>query len=382
MVEDGWLAPTTLSFLFVSGVFVLAGCLHPQEFWCLPMGIIYYVTIPSMYLFLIIYAVFNLHVVSWGTREVPKKKSLEELEAEKKAAEEEAKKPPPKKKGIMGWFQKDRWLQYSMSNMFNGKQGLKGNLDEISRRLDGVERALRREGYEMPRIDLEEEERKKKEEEEIAMKKKREEEEQSKMRRQHTVRIVEPNEWIQDEDLGHGPRRALPRRETKFWIAMIEKYLKPLIKDKEKEEAVGRGLKELRNQMVFSFLMINGLWVVTVFLMQENQDKIYIEWPWGAKGPSVSYSENLGQITLVYDYLQLEPIGLVFLLFFAIVLLIQLIGMLIHRVMTLAHILATTEVRGAWRKRKGYDEKADLQKNGVNIIKDMQRQFKVNVIAK
>ncbi len=34
------------------------------------MGIIYYVTIPSMYLFLIIYAVFNLNVVSWGTREV------------------------------------------------------------------------------------------------------------------------------------------------------------------------------------------------------------------------------------------------------------------------------------------------------------------------
>ncbi len=34
------------------------------------MGVIYYVTIPSMYLFLIIYAVFNLNVVSWGTREV------------------------------------------------------------------------------------------------------------------------------------------------------------------------------------------------------------------------------------------------------------------------------------------------------------------------
>ncbi len=33
ITEDGWLAPTSLSFLFVAGTFVLAGCLHPQEFW-------------------------------------------------------------------------------------------------------------------------------------------------------------------------------------------------------------------------------------------------------------------------------------------------------------------------------------------------------------
>ena len=49
--------------------FIFAAVLHPQEFWCLPNGIIYYITIPSMYLFLMIYSVFNLNVVSWGTRE-------------------------------------------------------------------------------------------------------------------------------------------------------------------------------------------------------------------------------------------------------------------------------------------------------------------------
>ena len=32
-IEDGWLAPTTLMFLFVTSVFVLAAFLHPQEFW-------------------------------------------------------------------------------------------------------------------------------------------------------------------------------------------------------------------------------------------------------------------------------------------------------------------------------------------------------------
>ena len=34
---------------------------------------------------------------------------------------------------------------------------------------------------------------------------------------------------------------------------------------------------------------------------------------------------------LQYEYLQLEPIGLIFVLFFAVVLLIQIIGMLLHR---------------------------------------------------
>jgi chitin synthase len=72
MGEDGLLAPTSLSLIFVAGSFVLAGILHPQEFKCLPMGVIYYITIPSMYLLLMIYSIFNLNNVSWGTREVPK----------------------------------------------------------------------------------------------------------------------------------------------------------------------------------------------------------------------------------------------------------------------------------------------------------------------
>ena len=56
------------------------------------MGLVYYITIPSMYLFLVIYSFFNLNVVSWGTREVAEKKSKEQMEAEQKEAEEAAKK--------------------------------------------------------------------------------------------------------------------------------------------------------------------------------------------------------------------------------------------------------------------------------------------------
>lgn len=60
VTEDGPLAPSSLSIFLVGGSFILAAVLHPQEFWCLPHGIIYYITIPAMYLLLVIYSIFNL----------------------------------------------------------------------------------------------------------------------------------------------------------------------------------------------------------------------------------------------------------------------------------------------------------------------------------
>ena len=71
---------------------------------------------------------------------------------------------------------------------------------------------------------------------------------------------------------------SLPPREVQFWYDLIERYLKPLEKDKEKEKLVTLGLKELRNQMVFSFLMINSIWVIMIFLMQDNKDILGIRY--------------------------------------------------------------------------------------------------------
>ena len=56
----------------LSGVFVVCGLLHPREFLDLIPGLLYYITIPSGYLLLIIYSMFNMNIVSWGTRETTK----------------------------------------------------------------------------------------------------------------------------------------------------------------------------------------------------------------------------------------------------------------------------------------------------------------------
>lgn len=68
--NDGFLAPSSLFLFCVAMEMVIAAIMHPKEFYCLKYGVVYYITIPSMYMLLIIYSVFNMNNVSWGTREV------------------------------------------------------------------------------------------------------------------------------------------------------------------------------------------------------------------------------------------------------------------------------------------------------------------------
>lgn len=64
------LNPSLFFLAFIASSFVLAGIIHPYEFFCLLHGILYFVCIPAGYLILMIYSLSNMHVVSWGTREV------------------------------------------------------------------------------------------------------------------------------------------------------------------------------------------------------------------------------------------------------------------------------------------------------------------------
>lgn len=71
VIDDGILSPSSLFFCTVALQIVITGIMHPQEVKALLFGIVYYITIPSMYMLLVIYSLFNLNDVSWGTRENP-----------------------------------------------------------------------------------------------------------------------------------------------------------------------------------------------------------------------------------------------------------------------------------------------------------------------
>ena len=121
----------------------------------------------------------------------------------------------------------------------------------------------------------------------------------------------------------------------------------------EEKKKISEGLKDLRNQMVMSFLILNSIWVVTIFLLQQNKDTLFIKWPYGPKDLSIEFDRKLNsnsaskvdEITISYTYLELEPLGVVFMAFFAVVMLIQVIGMILHRIMTLGHIVSSTQLR-------------------------------------
>ena len=71
----------------------------------------------------------------------------------------------------------------------------------------------------------------------------------------------------------------LDAKENLFWEEIIRVYLMPEKKKTEEEASdVQQKLLELRNQMVFSFLMINSIWIVTMFLMQQYKDVLGIKW--------------------------------------------------------------------------------------------------------
>lgn len=72
-------------------------------------------------------------------------------------------------------------------------------------------------------------------------------------------------------------------------------------------------------------------------------------------------------MTITQEYLQLEPIGLVFVFFFALILIIQFVAMLFHRFGTISHILASTELTccnkkvGRTREGKGEGTKGGVE---------------------
>ena len=106
---------------------------------------------------------------------------------------------------------------------------------------------------------------------------------------------------------------------------------------------IAADLIELRNKSVFFFIMFNALFILIVFLLQLNKDALNVEWPLGIK-TNITYIEETSEVLITNEPLRLEPIGLVFVFFFGLILIIQFVAMLFHRFGTLSHILASTEL--------------------------------------
>lgn len=75
VVQDGPLSPTAIFLILLISQMFITALMHPAEMYCLIYSIIYFITVPSMYVLLIIYSISNLNDITWGTREVKTKKT-------------------------------------------------------------------------------------------------------------------------------------------------------------------------------------------------------------------------------------------------------------------------------------------------------------------
>uniref|UniRef100_A0A669DQ78 chitin synthase n=1 Tax=Oreochromis niloticus TaxID=8128 RepID=A0A669DQ78_ORENI len=115
-------------------------------------------------------------------------------------------------------------------------------------------------------------------------------------------------------------QRHFPTEEKKFWEELQKKYLEPLPDDKEKQKKMANELRELRNKVNFVFFMLNAFWLVATFILQLFSDTLSIKIP----------KLNI-QFQKTGDDIQIDPIAFMFILGFAVSVVIQFLAMLYHR---------------------------------------------------
>jgi chitin synthase len=360
MTEDGLGSPSAIFFISLTGSFIVAGLLHPQEIGCLAPLLLYFLSIPCMYLLLIIYSIINLNVVTWGTREVQTKKTKKELEEEKKATEE------LKKKNLLGFLnmgdnkKEEGSITFNLANLFKcmfctypkpNEEALhlikiQDQLDSINQKLTSLERGIDPNAH-SKRTSIGRTARfsdnlstvtENEEEEEFGSETSEMNLDEKESDTKHDRDDLLNPYWIEDKDLKNGEVAYLHPSEIQFWRDLIDKYLYPIEQNKEHQARVAFELKELRNRMVFAFFMLNALFVLVVFLLQLNKEILHVDWPLGVR-ENITVNPDTNEYIVDKEFLELEPIGLVFVIFFGTILVIQFIGMLFHRFGTLSHIL-------------------------------------------
>lgn len=262
--EDGIGSPSAIFLIAMTSSFFIAACLHPQEFWCITAGIIYLLSIPSMYLLLILYSIINLNVVSWGTREVVAKKTKKELEAEKKAAEEAAKRA--KQKSVLGFLQngigdsadEEGSIEISLAGLFrcilctHGKTSdekaqltsIADSLSTIKKKLELLENTLDplRNSVNHPHHNRKRTVSSSSKDNHLSSLVEQSDDESdshgsessNEQNRNKRDYLTNPY-WIEDPELRKGEVDYLSNAEIQFWKDLIDKYLYPIDQDKDEQ---------------------------------------------------------------------------------------------------------------------------------------------------
>ncbi|KAM6903784.1 chitin synthase chs-1-like [Lycodopsis pacificus] len=289
MVKDQTiLNPSSLFIIALACFYVITAILHPQEIGLVCYGFLYIICIPSAYLLLSIYSMVNMNNVSWGTRETAPAAGA----AQSKAPQTKAQKA---KSTITQFFSRGKCCR---------KLCPTGEELILSQDFQTVETA---EPEPQPQNNIVEDAR-------------QPEKEQS----QGPAFSCPNQSWItQLQSLSDDMRLredTLDEDEGQFFRDLTTKYLEPLPENKQKQKEMTDELKELRNKMCFIFFICNAFWLVATFTLQILDSSVFIRFP--------KLDINLD---VTGDYIFIDPVGFMFILSFALLVLIQFVGMLAHR---------------------------------------------------
>ncbi|XP_035255581.1 chitin synthase chs-2-like [Anguilla anguilla] len=288
VIQKTFLTPSGIFFIGIVLLYLTTALLHPKECHLVVYGVVYALTIPSGYLLLAIYSIVNMNNVSWGTRETagPGKDG-----------------PDPKDQKNVKFEKKCKCCCWNVQFQVHGDE-------KVVVSPGPTEAPITTE----PTIENHPDQ----EEWKVA----RREEESSEICWITRLR-QKSSELVLEED-------TLDHDEEQFWIQLQEQYLKPLYEDKKKQMQIADDLRDLRNKAAFVIFICNALWLVVTFFLQEIGAAVSIEIP-----------KTLPNGTIVpRDKIYIDPIGFMFLLSFASLLVIQFFGMIWHRIQTLIHFIA------------------------------------------
>lgn len=284
IVSEPLESPTVLFLAFVAAVFIVAGIIHPKELFCLFSGLLYYVTVPSTFIFLTVFFVCNLNDVSWGTREKKTDGGKEKVE-----------------KSLLMLI-KDLIIK-SIKEKFPENADIQETAARIDRRTEQI--AGTREAFEES----------------------------------------DSNECWLDKMKGY-KKASLSGEEVKFWEEIVNKHLLPLENNAKLQKRFQDELLELRNKCVYGFFMMNLMLAIALLQLQVSR-------------------EELTNFFILGKY---EPVSIIFLSIFAVLLLIQVLGMLKHRWGTFLHLISSTQLKSqnedlydsVLSDVRGYDDTAQM----------------------
>ncbi|CAI4232245.1 unnamed protein product [Auanema sp. JU1783] len=388
--KDGYLSPNSIFLFAVVTSFLTAAILHPLEFTCIIPGILYFLAIPCMYMLLPIYSVCNLNTVTWGTREDPRPDEKNDLAKKGKGAHLDL-----VENGMTGDIDGDLSVGCGSAcrllccltpdRMESSPQVWRINekLNEIQRKLDRLDRRTVQPGIgrrssvistsgqpaNLDKYSEFDDDEVGEVEDDIEMSN-----QSQAARKNQKWKQTQSEVWLNDRSLKRAEREYIEPDEESFWVDVIDKYLSPITLESKEQDRIRAGLLELRNKVTSAFFMLNIVFIIVVLVLQLQKDCLHIEWPIGPKFKQIvrpCNGDSKEEIWVV-TRLQLEPIGLVFLVFFMSILIIQFCAMLCHRFGTLAHIIASTELFCFRKPIDRLSEDEMVVQNAVEIARELQ----------